>query len=120
MQGAGHQRSLPFERRWLPGAGRSRHLLVEPHTVGGAKEGSGIKRRQCNCKRSNCLKLYCECFANGLHCDSDRCNCLSCHNNPLHEKTRREAIEVILERNPNAFRPKIVAASATSPTSGTR
>ena len=28
------------------------------------------KKRQCNCKRSSCLKLYCECFASGVYCDS--------------------------------------------------
>jgi hypothetical protein len=39
------------------------------------------KRRQCNCKRSGCLKLYCECFASGVYCDSDYCNCSTCFNN---------------------------------------
>ena len=35
------------------------------------KSSSGCKR--CNCKKSRCLKLYCECFAAGIFCDN--CNC---------------------------------------------
>jgi hypothetical protein len=26
------------------------------------------KSRVCNCKRSKCLKLYCDCFSSGEHC----------------------------------------------------
>ncbi|XP_024538053.1 protein tesmin/TSO1-like CXC 6 [Selaginella moellendorffii] len=63
------------------------------------------KSKQCNCKNSRCLKLYCECFASGVYCDG--CNCLNCWNNSENEKVRQEAVELALERNPNAFRPKI-------------
>jgi hypothetical protein len=48
---------------------------------------------------------YCECFASGRYCDG--CNCVTCYNNREHESTRQAAVEAILERNPNAFRPKI-------------
>lgn len=68
-------------------------------------EGTPRKQKQCNCKNSKCLKLYCECFASGNYCDS--CNCINCHNNLENETARVEAIGVILERNPNAFRPKV-------------
>lgn len=34
----------------------------------------------CNCKRSKCLKLYCECFAALRYCSS--CNCVECNNRP--------------------------------------
>ena len=50
-------------------------------------------------------RSYCECFASGRYCDG--CNCLNCYNNREHEATRQAAVEAILERNPNAFRPKI-------------
>ena len=48
---------------------------------------------------------YCECFASGLHCE--RCNCTNCCNNLENAAVRQEAVEATLERNPNAFRPKI-------------
>ena len=65
----------------------------------------GVPQKHCNCKNSRCLKLYCECFASGRYCD--HCNCLNCCNNRDHEAVRQQAVESILERNPNAFRPKI-------------
>ena len=34
----------------------------------------------CNCERSQCLKMYCQCFAVGRYCNS--CNCKSCNNLP--------------------------------------
>ena len=55
---------------------------------------------------------YCECFASGRYCDS--CNCVNCCNNHEHETTRQAAVEGILERNPNAFRPKIQASVSIS------
>lgn len=61
---------------------------------------------QCNCKNSRCLKLYCECFASGEYCH-DNCNCMTCANNLVQERARAEAMHVILERNPLAFKPKI-------------
>ncbi|KAG6739656.1 hypothetical protein POTOM_057269 [Populus tomentosa] len=72
------------------------------------KDGTPKKQRQCNCKHSRCLKLYCECFASGTYCDG--CNCVNCYNNVENEAARREAVEATLERNPNAFRPKIASS----------
>lgn len=63
------------------------------------------QRKPCNCTKSQCLKLYCDCFANGEFCSS--CNCISCHNNLDHEEERQKAIRQCLERNPHAFHPKI-------------
>ena len=48
---------------------------------------------------------YCECFASGRYCNN--CNCVNCFNNRENEATRQSSVEAILERNPNAFRPKI-------------
>lgn len=61
-----------------------------------------IKKRPCNCTKSQCLKLYCECFANGEFCSD--CNCKECFNTLDHEDDRQAAIYACLERNPNAFR----------------
>jgi hypothetical protein len=40
----------------------------------------------CNCKRSKCLKLYCECFAALRYCST--CNCVDCNNRPETEHVR--------------------------------
>nr|CAD7260188.1 unnamed protein product [Timema shepardi] len=48
---------------------------------------------------------YCDCFANGEFCHM--CNCNNCYNNLEHEEDRQRAIKSCLERNSNAFRPKI-------------
>ena len=39
----------------------------------------------CNCKKSNCLKNYCECFQFGLKCTYN-CGCVDCKNRNLFEK----------------------------------
>ena len=39
----------------------------------------------CNCKKSNCLKNYCECFQFGLKCTYS-CGCVDCKNRNLLEK----------------------------------
>eukprot|EP00939_MAST-03C_sp_MAST-3C-sp1_P000009 g9.t1 len=62
-------------------------------------------RKPCNCKKSKCLKLYCECFAARIYCF--KCNCLSCENNQDHEDSRAKAIASVLDRNPKAFDAKI-------------
>ena len=74
------------------------------------------QKHPCNCKKSRCLKLYCECFAADLYCNG--CNCINCHNNIVcvlfpsnlqeHKKERDEAKQVLLQRNANAFKPRVV------------
>lgn len=69
-------------------------------------EPNGMRpRKPCNCTKSQCLKLYCDCFANGEFCFM--CNCMNCFNNLENEEHRNRAIKNCLERNPHAFRPKI-------------
>ena len=59
------------------------------------------KKRACNCTRSQCLKFYCDCFANGEFCQN--CNCKDCQN--MEESSEREkAVKLCLERNPLAFK----------------
>jgi hypothetical protein len=38
-----------------------------------------VAERTCNCKKSNCLKKYCECYNSGLKCTSS-CKCEECKN----------------------------------------
>lgn len=69
-------------------------------------EPQGVRpRKPCNCTKSQCLKLYCDCFANGEFCHN--CNCNGCLNNLPNEEERQRSIKQCLDRNPNAFKPKI-------------
>ena len=65
------------------------------------KETPTIPLTGCNCSRTRCLKLYCECFANKLKCNSS-CKCLNCNNHGNNE-IRVQAITEAIERNPIAF-----------------
>lgn len=79
-------------------------------------EPNGMRpRKPCNCTKSQCLKLYCDCFANGEFCYM--CNCMNCFNNLENEEHRNRAIKNCLERNPNAFRPKIGKSKDTGDSS---
>jgi len=57
--------------------------------------------KPCNCKKSRCLKLYCECFARQGYCKD--CNCQGCCNTPDHEDVRQKAIAATLDRDSHAF-----------------
>jgi hypothetical protein len=59
----------------------------------------------CTCKKTKCLKLYCQCFGVKIYCGHN-CRCLSCHNLPQFDLERETAIRIILTRNPNAFETK--------------
>ncbi|EDV98521.1 GH22623 [Drosophila grimshawi] len=50
----------------------------------------GSRRKHCNCSKSQCLKLYCDCFANGEFCQD--CTCKDCFNNLDYEVKRERAI----------------------------
>lgn len=63
------------------------------------------QRKACNCTKSQCLKLYCDCFAAGEFCKN--CNCTNCYNSLQHEEDRQRAVRQCLDRNPQAFKPKI-------------
>ncbi|CAI0416728.1 unnamed protein product [Linum tenue] len=75
-------------------------------------DGDGCKR--CNCKKTKCLKLYCDCFAAGIYC-ADSCSCQGCFNRPEHEDKVLETRQLIESRNPLAFAPKIVHQASGVP-----
>ena len=62
---------------------------------------------RCNCKKSRCLKLYCECFAARRLCAGD-CKCVECENHSENSEARTQAIQTLLMRRPDAFQVKTV------------
>ncbi|XP_038971713.1 protein tesmin/TSO1-like CXC 3 isoform X2 [Phoenix dactylifera] len=68
--------------------------------------------KRCNCKKSKCLKLYCECFAAGVYC-SEPCSCQGCFNKLIHVETVLATRKQIESRNPLAFAPKVIRTSET-------
>ncbi|XP_010532575.1 PREDICTED: protein tesmin/TSO1-like CXC 2 isoform X2 [Tarenaya hassleriana] len=74
------------------------------------RSGEGESCKRCNCKKSKCLKLYCECFAAGVYC-IEPCSCVDCFNKPIHEDTVLATRKQIESRNPLAFAPKVIRNS---------
>lgn len=60
------------------------------------------KQFRCNCKKSKCLKLYCECFANGEYCVD--CNCRDCSNVLGNEQEIEEVFASVKDKNPVAIK----------------
>ncbi|KAG8593633.1 hypothetical protein GDO81_000911 [Engystomops pustulosus] len=89
----------------IPGTQSSQNQPRVPLNGIMPSEATSRPRKPCNCTKSLCLKLYCDCFANGEFCNN--CNCTNCYNNLEHENERQKAIKACLDRNPEAFKPKI-------------
>ena len=85
----------------------STHIDVkEEKSENGDSESKQPKKKVCcNCKKSRCLKLYCDCFAAGEYCQD--CNCTNCANIEANSTERNNAILATLDRNPIAFKPKV-------------
>lgn len=66
-----------------------------------SKKKGAQKRSPCNCKKSRCLKLYCECFADKVFCQG--CNCTDCGNTPENAEEREKAIKDTRAKNSKAF-----------------
>lgn len=59
----------------------------------------------CKCKKSKCLKLYCECFTAGIFCKN--CDCKDCNNKIEFEEQILLIKKQMTEKNPAAFQPKV-------------
>ncbi|GFR51810.1 hypothetical protein Agub_g14269, partial [Astrephomene gubernaculifera] len=72
---------------------------------GRGRRASETNSKSCRCKKSQCLKLYCDCFAAGQYCGA--CSCVACHNRPEHADRVQQRREDISARDPQAFTRKI-------------
>ena len=98
----------PAQNSNNPGRKSSREMTAEAN--------DGLK---CTCKKSKCLKLYCECFASQRVC-SGHCNCLDCFNKEEYKDLRSYFLQDTLEKNPNAFKSKFKKIDADNLTLHTR
>lgn len=86
----------------------STSMNSEPHPVepepSAAPAGlaTAARRGGCTCKKTSCLKMYCECFSSGLGCTAE-CGCLNCHNHSEHEELITRAREVAKHRFKQAY-----------------
>jgi len=70
------------------------------------KKHNSKEQSACNCKKSRCLKLYCECFLTQRFCGPN-CSCFDCLNQEKFAEKRQKFIDQVKEKNPLAFTPKI-------------
>jgi len=91
----------------LSAGGIETGIATSSSALSGSGSGSRRSRRGigCTCKKSRCLKLYCDCFSQEKLC-GPRCQCANCRNTAAHERERGQARNLLLSRNPSAFKPK--------------
>ena len=63
-------------------------------------------KKCCTCKKSQCLKLYCECFSSQGYCSG--CSCVNCHNIPEYEDERTLSISKITKKKQSKFAKQLL------------
>ena len=76
------------------------------------KEEKAKKNYFCRCKKSNCLKLYCDCFANGEKCIG--CNCSNCSNIIGNESNIKKIYDEVVGKNPISMKLNLQKESKTN------
>ena len=139
-QPAGSALAAALEAAVDPVAGRNAALAAAAAAAAAAPAlrlraapAGNVETRQCNCKRSQCLKLYCVCFAAGEFggaacacrkrcsprtpldfgpraggvCAPGVCSCTNCFNTASDDGAVQAARAVVLAKNPLAFQAKV-------------
>jgi len=107
----GHRRTTPYGPSSVANSQMPSMAESTPRFSGSGNRKSprsgkeNLTLMSCNCKKSNCLKLYCVCFAAERFCDG--CNCNDCRNTTGNEDARVKAMKDCRTKNPNAFKSKI-------------
>ncbi|KAL7534816.1 hypothetical protein ACHAXR_008392 [Thalassiosira sp. AJA248-18] len=73
--------------------------LIEPPKV------RTTENTKCRCSKTNCLKLYCDCFRQDLECNPT-CRCVDCQNTERHSGpmgARTQAREEYMKTRPTVF-----------------
>ena len=63
------------------------------------------KLSKCTCKKSFCLRLYCDCFSKKMLCGPE-CSCVGCYNNTTNFEFRESIMKDTVDKNPLAFASK--------------
>ncbi len=64
--------------------------LLTQVAVRGGQASKAQHKKGCNCRKSHCLKKYCECFQMGVRC-GDLCKCQECKNYEPDRPDREDA-----------------------------
>ena len=70
------------------------------------------KKYFCNCSKSECLKLYCDCFANGEKCIE--CNCRNCSNKIGNELNIKKIYDKVVDKNPISMKLNLQKEAKTN------
>jgi hypothetical protein len=87
-------------------AGMNNGLFDASGLLGATGAGVPAGGIRCNCKKSRCMKLYCDCFKALGYC-GEGCSCVGCSNREDNAPAVNSARDSILQRNPQAFTEKI-------------
>uniref|UniRef100_A0A915JZX6 CRC domain-containing protein n=1 Tax=Romanomermis culicivorax TaxID=13658 RepID=A0A915JZX6_ROMCU len=89
-------------------------MAFQPKIGKGRADTDRLHSKGCNCKKSSCLKNYCECYEAKVACTA-KCKCVSCRNTEtdrLHNKLTRPSLGLFAPSVLGAFGPEGDAAAA--------
>ena len=93
------------------------HLCLGENTVNAISEQKILEEKKkkkyfCNCAKSECLKLYCDCFANGEKCIE--CNCRNCSNKIGNEIIIKKVYDKVVGKNPISMKLNLQKEAKTN------